>query len=81
MLARVLSIGRTVTGRQHPKLRELVRADLYDYSGIESYFLMAEGTLQRGAVLFVPRHSRPRNISWSRSSQTHAAPGRTRWHV
>jgi uncharacterized protein YbjT (DUF2867 family) len=33
---RVLSIGRTVTGQQHPKLRELVRADLYDYSGFES---------------------------------------------
>lgn len=32
---RVLSIGRTVTGQQHPKLRELVRADLYNYSGIE----------------------------------------------
>jgi uncharacterized protein YbjT (DUF2867 family) len=33
---RVLSIGRTVTGQQHPKLRELVRADLYDYSDIEA---------------------------------------------
>jgi uncharacterized protein YbjT (DUF2867 family) len=33
---RVLSIGRTVTGQQHPKLREIVRADLYDYSGIEA---------------------------------------------
>jgi uncharacterized protein YbjT (DUF2867 family) len=34
-VGRVLSIGRTVTGQQHPKLRELVRADLYDYSEIE----------------------------------------------
>src|SRR5438309_11431511 len=33
---RVLSIGRTVTGQQHPKLREIVRADLYNYSGIEA---------------------------------------------
>jgi len=33
---RVLSIGRTVTGQQHPKLREIARADLYDYSDIES---------------------------------------------
>lgn len=33
---RVLSIGRTVTGQQHPKLRELARADLYDYSGLEA---------------------------------------------
>jgi uncharacterized protein YbjT (DUF2867 family) len=32
---RVLSIGRTVTGQQHPKLAEVVRADLYDYSDIE----------------------------------------------
>ena len=33
---RVLSIGRSVTGQQHPKLRELVRSDLYDYSDIEA---------------------------------------------
>jgi uncharacterized protein YbjT (DUF2867 family) len=33
---RVLSIGRTVTGQQHPKLREIVRGDLYDYSDIEA---------------------------------------------
>jgi len=33
---RVLSIGRTVTGLQHPKLREIVRTDLYDYSDLES---------------------------------------------
>jgi uncharacterized protein YbjT (DUF2867 family) len=32
---RVLSIGRTVTGQQHAKLAEMVRADLYDYSDIE----------------------------------------------
>ena len=32
---RVLSIGRTVTGQQHPKLAEIVRTDLYDYSDIE----------------------------------------------
>jgi uncharacterized protein YbjT (DUF2867 family) len=33
---RVLSIGRTVTGLQHPKLREIARSDLYDYSDLES---------------------------------------------
>jgi uncharacterized protein YbjT (DUF2867 family) len=33
---RVLSIGRTVTGLQHPKLREIVRSNLYDYSDLES---------------------------------------------
>ena len=33
---RVLSIGRTVTGQQHPKLREIARADLFDYSDIEA---------------------------------------------
>jgi uncharacterized protein YbjT (DUF2867 family) len=32
---RVLAIGRTVTGQQHAKLAEVVRADLYDYSDIE----------------------------------------------
>jgi len=31
----VLSIGRSRTGQQHPKLRELVHKDLYDYSSIE----------------------------------------------
>ena len=33
---RVLSIGRSRTGQQHPKLRELPRPDLFDYSDIES---------------------------------------------
>jgi uncharacterized protein YbjT (DUF2867 family) len=33
---RVLSIGRSAIGLQHPKLRELVRADLFDYADIES---------------------------------------------
>ena len=32
----VLSIGRSATGQQHPKLRELVHRDLLDYSAIES---------------------------------------------
>ena len=32
----VLSIGRSPTGQQHPKLRELVHQDLLDYSAIES---------------------------------------------
>jgi uncharacterized protein YbjT (DUF2867 family) len=32
---RVLGIGRTTTGRAHPKLRELVHADFSDFSGIE----------------------------------------------
>jgi uncharacterized protein YbjT (DUF2867 family) len=31
----VLSIGRSATGQQNPKLRELVHKDLYDYSSIE----------------------------------------------
>jgi uncharacterized protein YbjT (DUF2867 family) len=33
---RVLSVGRTGTGRQHPKLREIIRADLFDFTEIES---------------------------------------------
>ena len=32
----VLSIVRTPTNQQHPKLRELVHTDFFDYSGIES---------------------------------------------
>ncbi|MGD0869817.1 MAG: NAD-dependent epimerase/dehydratase family protein [Bryobacteraceae bacterium] len=32
----VLSIGRSATGQQHEKLRELVHQDLLDYSAIES---------------------------------------------
>jgi len=31
----VLSIGRTATGEQNSKFRELVRSDLFDYSAIE----------------------------------------------
>jgi uncharacterized protein YbjT (DUF2867 family) len=33
---RVLSIGRTAIGQQHPKLREIVRASLFDFADIES---------------------------------------------
>jgi uncharacterized protein YbjT (DUF2867 family) len=33
-VARVLSIGRSGLGRSHPKLREIVRDDLFDLSGI-----------------------------------------------
>ena len=32
----ILSIVRTATGQQHQKLRELVHADFYDYSAVES---------------------------------------------
>ena len=35
-VALVQTIGRTATGQQHPKLRELVHADLFDYSAIEA---------------------------------------------
>lgn len=34
-VAQALAVGRTPTGRSHPKLRELVRENLFDYSGIE----------------------------------------------
>ena len=33
---RVLSVGRSTTGQQHPKLRELVHADFLDFSAIEN---------------------------------------------
>ncbi len=32
----VQAIGRRATGREHQKLREIIRQDLYDYSGVES---------------------------------------------
>jgi uncharacterized protein YbjT (DUF2867 family) len=32
----VVTIGRTATGQQNPKLREIVRPDLFDYSSIEN---------------------------------------------
>jgi uncharacterized protein YbjT (DUF2867 family) len=31
----VLTVGRTATGLQHPKLRELVHTDLWNYSSVE----------------------------------------------
>jgi uncharacterized protein YbjT (DUF2867 family) len=31
----VVAVGRNATGQQHPKLRELVHKDMYDYSAIE----------------------------------------------
>jgi uncharacterized protein YbjT (DUF2867 family) len=34
-VGRVLSIGRSATGKTHPKLREVVRADLFDYSDLD----------------------------------------------
>jgi uncharacterized protein YbjT (DUF2867 family) len=35
-VGRVVTVGRTVSGRHDPKLREIVHADLLDYSAIES---------------------------------------------
>jgi uncharacterized protein YbjT (DUF2867 family) len=32
----VLAIGRSATGQHHAKLREIVRADLFDYSDVEA---------------------------------------------
>jgi uncharacterized protein YbjT (DUF2867 family) len=32
----VQTVGRTATGQQHPKLRELVQRDLFDFSSIEA---------------------------------------------
>ena len=33
---RVQTVGRTATGQQHPKLRELVHADLWNYASVEA---------------------------------------------
>jgi uncharacterized protein YbjT (DUF2867 family) len=35
-VVRVVSIGRSATGQQHPKLREVVHQNLFDFSAIES---------------------------------------------
>jgi uncharacterized protein YbjT (DUF2867 family) len=35
-VAQVLTVGRTPTGQQHPKLRELVHAEMWDYSKVEA---------------------------------------------
>lgn len=35
-VARVLAVGRSASGAQHPKLRDLVRADLFDYTGADA---------------------------------------------
>src|SRR5512135_2438636 len=32
----VQTIGRSATGREHLKFREIIRQDLYDYSGMEA---------------------------------------------
>ena len=32
----VLTVGRTPTGQQHPKLRELVHAEMWDYANVEA---------------------------------------------
>ena len=34
----ILAIGRSPTGRSHPKLREILRNDFFDYDGLRSEF-------------------------------------------
>ena len=33
---KVLTVGRTPTGQQHPKLRELVHAEMWDYANVDA---------------------------------------------
>lgn len=35
-VAKVLTVGRTPTGQQHPKLQELVHAEMWDYANVEA---------------------------------------------
>jgi uncharacterized protein YbjT (DUF2867 family) len=35
-VSRVLAVGRTETGQSHPKLQELVHADLFEYQSVEA---------------------------------------------
>lgn len=37
-VTQVVSVGRSSAGQAHPKLRELVRADLFDFSGLGDAF-------------------------------------------
>ena len=45
----VLSIVRTPTNQQQPKLRELVHTDFFDYSGIESQLTGFDACSSRSA--------------------------------
>ena len=40
-VASVVAIGRSPAGHAHPKLREIVHADFFDYSGLEAEFTAA----------------------------------------
>lgn len=44
-VARVLVIGRSSLGQQHPKLREIVRQNLFDLSGLEADLATADACL------------------------------------
>jgi uncharacterized protein YbjT (DUF2867 family) len=35
-VAKVMTVGRTPTGQQHPKLQELVHAEMWDYANVEA---------------------------------------------
>jgi uncharacterized protein YbjT (DUF2867 family) len=35
-VGKVLTVGRTPTGQQHPKLQELVHAEMWDYANVEA---------------------------------------------
>jgi uncharacterized protein YbjT (DUF2867 family) len=35
-VGKVLTVGRTPTGQQHPKLQELVHAEMWDYTNVEA---------------------------------------------
>jgi uncharacterized protein YbjT (DUF2867 family) len=35
-VAKVLTVGRTPTGQRHPKLQELVHAEMWDYANVEA---------------------------------------------
>ncbi len=44
-VTQVLTVGRTITGQQHPKLREISHADLFDLASIANEFRDVDATL------------------------------------
>ena len=89
-IERVLAIGRNSTGLTHPKLRELIRKDLFDFNaagadlqGYDACFgigRMAESIRSNSKMKFVPRR-RYRNhcsrgiIRWSSQWSTRPSAG------
>jgi len=45
----VLSVGRRPCGVQHPKLKELLLSDLFDFAAVESQLVGYDACMRQGA--------------------------------